>query len=237
MKDPTTHQELPVENPATPLVPQSAATPTNAASQIPAVNRELKLQLFYATSLLKVNPGLGKKTDILARDLVSSGLKPSEAVALIQAAYSPNYSSGRGQATRSKHFSQAIQERYGDELEKISSSITTFRRMLMDMTDASEMRDILKGEDYSITFHEAFMYHELGINGENYLAMAQELRKEGMTPLAIHRAIREAAIKVKKDPSLSLECLVLKRENFGEEWDTEREEHSLRDYEIGEWYL
>lgn len=212
----------------------NSATLDESVSQsttLSTIDKATNLQLFYATALLKMNPGMGRKSETLAKDLVNSGLKPSEAVAMIQTVYSPTHEKGGGQATRAKYFTEAFQERYCGELDKISGNITTFRRVLMDMSDASGMRDTLKGEGYNVTFHEALLYFELGMDAESYLSMAQELRQEDMSPRAIQRAIREAAMKVQRDPSLSLESLVLKREHFGAEWEDIAEEDVTLSYE------
>ncbi len=102
---------------------------------------ELAIQRRYATALMERNPGLGEMSQKIAEDLVYSGLKPIEALALINMVYTPNDALGRGQGTRLRYFSEAIQERYGDQLESIRGSPALFRGFLTMIGDLVEMRD------------------------------------------------------------------------------------------------
>lgn len=196
------------------------------------INREQKLELYYTKALLKLNPGLGEKTSMIVGDLMQCGLKPSEAYALITSVYSPRDLQGNGQATRAKYFGEAIIGRYGDELDKIRSNIATFRRFLAEVSEASNMRDTINGEGYTITFHDALLYQEIGLDAEKYLIFLQDLKSRNVSGLAIKMIIRQAALKVKKDSTLSLESLILNRERFGQEWEDDVTEEDLyREYD------
>ena len=199
--------------------------------QVSVVDRDQKLQFYFTRTLLQMNPGLGEKTHILVKDLVQSGLRPSEAYALLTIVYNPADVKGRGQGTRSKYFAMAVRERYENDLDKIRTNITTFRRFLAEVSEANETRDILKGEGYNITFHEALLYQEVGLDAEGYLGLAQDLKLKRMSNLQIIKVIRSAALQIKAGSTLSLESLVLHRESFGNDWDEDIEGELQREYE------
>ncbi|MEI6849564.1 MAG: hypothetical protein WCK29_00850 [archaeon] len=132
------------------------------------------LQEKYVDALLKQRPGLGgEAAKNIARDLTSTGITPNEAFALMNLVYSPVDVLGRGQATRAKYFSEAVQERYGDViLYNASQNVQSFRRLLGKIGEAVDTRDVVNEQldKSAITFRDTLMLQDLGIDAETIIS-------------------------------------------------------------------
>jgi hypothetical protein len=94
---------------------------------------------------------------------------------MIQAVYSPTDEMGRGQGTRAKWFVSAVQNRYSHKLSKIQQDVSAFRIFISEMEEVVEMRDILNGEGYTISFESAFLLWELGMDADSVMGTIQEV--------------------------------------------------------------
>ena len=142
---------------------------------LPELSRISSLERKYARTILALNPGLSTCAISAAKELVDAGLPPAAATMVIQTVYSPEDAQGRGQSTRIKYMVQAVQNRYKDRLEAVRNNMSVFRGLLAEIAQVVEMRDVLKGEDKTVSFEQAFMLNEAGLDEESTLALLSDL--------------------------------------------------------------
>jgi len=129
----------------------------------------------FTKRLLALHPGLGKTAETMAALLSDSGLGTAASAMVLSAVYSSGDLQGRGQSTRSMWFVEAIRNRYGHRLEMIKNDPKAFESFIYDMGVVTEMRDQLKGEDYSVSFHAAFLLWELGESSDSVIQIAESM--------------------------------------------------------------
>ena len=177
------------------------------------------LQQQYIVALMKSKPGMdGKSTQLVARDLVNSGLQPTEALMIINMVYGgPNGNlSGKGQATRTKYFSEAVQEVWGDRLANASQHPALFRGLLAKMNAATQLHDAVAEENnpqssfpYSISFKEALLLQDAGVDEDYFLSLVEDLVSEyRISRPAAKIRIVDAAGKIKMHEAASLENIL-----------------------------
>ena len=178
--------------------------------------REIALQKKYVDALIKAKPGLGEKALAIAGDMINTGLSPNEAMALINLIYVPADLQGRGQATKLKHFSEALIKRYGESyLERIGRSPALFRGFLYQVGQAIEMRDEINQsrQGSSITFRDTLLFQELGLSAEVLDGYIYHLTSEEyISEVAALMRIKAAAVEVEKKNFATLEGILFRNE-------------------------
>ena len=177
------------------------------------------LQQQYIVALMKNKPGMdGKSTQLVTKDLINSGIQPTEALMLINLVYGgPNGSlTGKGQATRTKYFAEAVQEVWGDRLANASKNPALFRGLLAKINEATQLHDSISEENnpqssfpYSISFKESLLLQEAGVDTDYFLSLIEDLVSEYRIsrPIAKVRIV-EAAGKLKMYQAASLENIL-----------------------------
>jgi hypothetical protein len=153
---------------------------------------------------LKIDPGLGKKSQAMAEALIDSGLPPSMSILLIQSvcnlvATSPE----RNYGSRMKWFVAAMQNSYRHEIDKASNNIAYFKRLVVVMEDVTEIKDTLCGEGANISFQEAFILHRLGYNSDTLMALCDDI---GPPLRRAARSIVKAAMAVESGNATTIEA-------------------------------
>lgn len=175
---------------------------------LPRISQQTAMERRIAATLLKLSPGLGEKTQELAATLSDSGLSAAAANLLIQAVYSPNDAVGRGQGTRAKWFTAAIQNRYGHRLEAIRKDPTRFKNFVAEMEDVVEMRDTLNGEGIAISFESAFNLWEVGLNAATAMSTIQSICADIEHTKLATALLLKAARQVKAGNFMALETAI-----------------------------
>lgn len=177
---------------------------------------DMALQRRYVDALIKAKPGLGEQSLKIADDLVNTGLTPNEAMLLIDLVYSHTDIQGRGQATKLKHFSEAVISRYGGGyLEKVSNSPALFRGLLYQINQAVEMRQEANGTLFhsAITFKDTLLFQELDLSAEVLSSYVYHLTSEqGLSEVAAVMRIKEAAAEVERGRFATLEGILFRDE-------------------------
>lgn len=137
-------------------------------TELAVSKRERKL----ARAMMIALPGLGKTGLEQAKLMADSDLTTTESIALIEAMYVPS-ESNKGAATKVKWLSQAIRERYGNRLSKISGNIVAFKSFLGEMEAIIAMREQIN-EQFSFSFHEAMMLDEIGETAKSIGALVDD---------------------------------------------------------------
>lgn len=191
--------------------PTSEDSSSSANVYVPS--EEDRLQQRYIKALVRMNPGLGPKSEKFAEALVSTGLKPTQALMFVRAVYSPKDIEGKGQATRLKYFSEALIRRYGDcTLENARQHEKYFLSLLADVSAATNMRDeineFLEGEA-SISFANILLLQEVGLNQDSFLDYVEVLAKQPrMNRLKAVLRVVEAAESIREHNAGNLEALL-----------------------------
>lgn len=175
---------------------------------LPQHSTQTALERRLAARILKLNPGLGEKSLEIANTLSDSGLSAAAASTLMLAVYSPSDESGRGQGTRMRWFMESVRRRYDYRLDKIRNDPKAFKIFVAEMEEVVEMRDILNGEDISMSFEAAFLLWELGLNADAVLGIIQEECDGMQKPSIIAKHIVRAAQAVKSGHFMELETAI-----------------------------
>lgn len=171
------------------------------------------MEMKIAKRLLEMNPGMGERSQQIAHDLCEAGLSATASVMLLNVVYSPDDAAGRGQAARVKHFKEAVMAHYGYRLDSIRHDVSRFRMFLADMEEMVEMRDILKGEGFSIAFSVAFMFWELGLDADAVMVLIDEYLWQ-FSPQKAIVILTKAAMAVQAGRYMTLDA-ALERMTYG----------------------
>jgi hypothetical protein len=187
--------------------------------------RTQALQTRYLTALVRLNPGLGKKTEEVALYLANIGLKQGEVMALLNTVYLPTHKDGRGQAQRAIYFTKALVNRYGERyLANIRQNLPAFLGFLGQVSEAVDMRDevndALKENEKdraNISFYDALALEVAGLSTEAYLGYLADLKKQtGCSNVKAVVVLKKAIEEVNKGRVGELEALIFRGE-FDEE--------------------
>ncbi len=176
--------------------------------QIPALTQQSALERKLANRLLAMNPGLGPKSLEIANALADSGLSPSAASMLMLSVYATGDVAGRGQGTRLRWFMEAVQNRYSHKLDKIRNDPAAFRIFVADIEEVNEMRDTLNGEGITVSFQNAFLLWELGLNADTVMSTVADVCQHVPTPSLAAKFVVRAALMVKNKVCVSLESAI-----------------------------
>lgn len=175
---------------------------------LPQTTQQTALTNRMSRAILKLAPGMGEQSALMAESLADSGLPAGAAVQLIQAVYSPADKQGAGQYTRAKWFIEAVRSRYSDRLDKIRHNAAYFRVLISEMEEVIEMRDTLNGEGYSFSFHAVFMLWECGLDADSILGIVQECCAGSVSAGLAKKMLIQAAFAVKAGHFLNIETAI-----------------------------
>jgi len=204
--------DVPPSPPVTPV-----PTARSATGLLPQFGRQSSIERRLAVSILKLDPGMGPKSQEIAHVMCDAGLNPSFAVTLIRAIYAPTDPMGRGQSTRINHAVKAIQNRYGHRLDVIKHDVKRCKVFIAEMEDVFDMRDTIRGEGFSITFEQAFLLWELGYDADSVLGIIQEQCGQ-MSPVMATKMVVKSAQSVQAGFFMEVETAI-ESMRYGYEYD------------------
>lgn len=171
---------------------------------IPLKSEETRLEEKYTRALIKVNPGLGEKASQIAFALVDEGIPKAVSTAIINVVYAPNDKQGRGQTTRFQWLSKALARRREAEIASIRSDTTALRRLLIEIENVVDLRDTVLGEGLDMSFEEAYIVSEVGIDAEAFLGLIFHHAETSNPGLGCYR-VKKACRMVQEGKAISVE--------------------------------